>query len=82
MAEYTTQDAVKSAMAGNINDFRSAISDILTDRVRDAIEIKKSEVAASFMSAETEEEDQDLEDVDFESAEEIEGETDDDQEIQ
>ena len=84
MAEYTTQDAVKSAMAGNVNDFRSAISDILTHRVRDAIEIKKSEVAASFMSAETEEEVevQDQSDSDFEPAEEIEGETDDDQEIQ
>jgi hypothetical protein len=81
MAEYTTQDAVRSAMSGNVNDFRSAINDILTDRVRDAIDIKKSEVASTFMSAETDEVEVDDQEDGYESAEEIEGETDVDQEI-
>ena len=81
MAEYTTQDAVKFAMSGNVNDFRSAINDILTDRVRDAIDIKKSEVASTFMSAETDEVEVDDQEDGYESAEEIEGETDVDQEI-
>ena len=81
MAEYTTQDAVRLAMSGNVNDFRSAINDILTDRVRDAIDIKKSEVASTFMSAETDEVEVDDQEDGYESAEEIEGETDVDQEI-
>lgn len=69
MSEYTTQDAVQHAMAGNVSDFKNAVSDILANKVRDAIELKKLEVAQSFMSAEEEEY-------------EIEGETDDDQEVQ
>ena len=81
MVEYTTQDAVRLAMSGNVNDFRSAINDILTDRVRDAIDIKKSEVASTFMSAETDEVEVDDQEDGYESAEEIEGETDVDQEI-
>lgn len=81
MAEYTTQDAVRLAMSGNVNDFRSAINDILTDRVRDAIDIKKSEVASTFMSAETDEVEVDDQEDGYESAEKIEGETDVDQEI-
>jgi len=81
MAEYTTQDAVRLAMSGNVNDFRSVINDILTDRVRDAIDIKKSEVASTFMSAETDEVEVDDQEDGYESAEEIEGETDVDQEI-
>ena len=76
MSDYTTQDAVKFAMDGNVSDFKSVVSDILANKVRDAIDLKKLDVATNFMSAETEEES-------FEEEEyEIEGETDDDQEVQ
>jgi hypothetical protein len=51
MSEYTTKDAVKMAMDGNASGFRDAINDILVDRVRDAVEVKKIEVASSFMSS-------------------------------
>ena len=57
MSDYTTTDAVKHAMAGNIADFKNAVNDILSHKVRDAIELKKLDVAANFMSADVEEED-------------------------
>jgi hypothetical protein len=52
MSEYTSREAIKYAMAGNIKDFQAAVNDILMDRVRDAVELKRIEVAANFMSAE------------------------------
>lgn len=69
MSDYSTQDAVKMAMDGDAHGFQSAINDILMDKVRDAVDLKKIEVASSFMSADSEEEI------------EIEGETDVDQEV-
>ena len=71
MSDYTTQDAVKMAFDGNASGFRDAINDILMDKVKDAVELKKIQVASSFMSAET----------DSEEEYEIEGETDGDQEV-
>jgi hypothetical protein len=50
MAEYTTRDAVRLAFEGNASDFRTAVSDLLMDKVYDAVEIKKHEVAMGFMS--------------------------------
>lgn len=72
MSEYTTQDAIKSAMQGNIADFKSAVNDLLIQKVQDAIEIKKTEVASTFMSTEVDEEEYEID---------TEGETDGDQEI-
>jgi hypothetical protein len=69
MSEYTTKDAVKMAMDGNASGFRDAINDLLMDRVQDAVQVKKLDVAANFMSSESQEE------------LEIEGETDGDQEV-
>jgi hypothetical protein len=56
MTEYTTQDAVKMAMDGDVSGFRSAVSDILMDKIGGAVDAKKISVATSFMSADSEEE--------------------------
>jgi len=69
MSDYTTQDAVKAAMDGDASTFRNAVNDILMDKVHDAVNLKKIEVASSFMSSDSEEE------------VEIQGETDGDQEV-
>jgi hypothetical protein len=57
MSEVTTQDAIKMAMDGNASGFRDAVNDILMDKVRDAVDIKKIEVASTFMSSGLEEDD-------------------------
>lgn len=46
---YTTVDAVNLAADGNVNEFKSAISDIMIDKITSAIEIKKFEVQSNFM---------------------------------
>lgn len=74
MSDYTTTDAVKQAMAGNIADFKTAVNDILANKVRDAIELKKLDVASNFMSAEVDDE-YDFEEEEYEI--DTEGETDD-----
>ena len=51
MADYTTKDAVDFAIDGKSGEFKNAIHDILADRVQSAIEIKKVDVTANFMSA-------------------------------
>ena len=51
MADYTTKDAVDFAIDGKSSEFKSAIHDILADRVQSAIEVKKVEVTANFMNA-------------------------------
>lgn len=53
---HTTRDAVQMAMQGNSKGFQEAINDILTDRVRDALEVKKLEIASNFMTTDVEEE--------------------------
>ena len=69
MSDYTTKDAVKMAMDGDTHGFQTAINDIMMGKVRDAVDLKKIEVASTFMSSESEEE------------EYTEGETDGDQEV-
>lgn len=56
MSDYSTQDAVKMAMDGDAHGFQSAVNDILMDKVRGAVDLKKIEVSSSFMSADSEEE--------------------------
>tara|TARA_Y100001972_G_C7513888_1_gene259530 strand:+ start:324 stop:569 length:246 start_codon:yes stop_codon:yes gene_type:complete len=51
MADYTTKDAVDFAIDGKSSEFKSAIHDILADRVQSAIEVKKVDVTANFMKA-------------------------------
>ena len=55
MAEYTTKDAVNFAVDGNSSEFKNAIHDILADRVQSAIDIKKVDVTANFMSPQEDE---------------------------
>ena len=69
MSEYNTKDAVHMAMDGDAKGFQNAVNDILMDKVRDAVELKKIDVASSFMSPDSEEE------------VEIQGDTDGDQEV-
>ena len=54
MADYTTKDAVDFAIDGKSSEFKSAIHDILADRVQSAIEVKKVDVTANFMKAKDE----------------------------
>lgn len=58
---YTTKDAVKMAMEGSASKFQEAISDLLMDKVRDAVDLKKIEIASSFMSSEMVEEEVEIE---------------------
>lgn len=46
---YTTVDAVNLASDGNVNEFKTAIGDIMLDKITSAIEIKKFEVQSNFM---------------------------------
>jgi hypothetical protein len=42
-------------MSGDAAGFKSAVSDILTAKISDAIEVKKMQVATNFMSSGNEE---------------------------
>ncbi len=50
MSDYTMQDAVQAAYDRNASGFRDAIGSLLLDKIQNAVEIKKHEVAAGFMS--------------------------------
>ena len=50
MADYTTKDAVSYALSGNSGEFKKAIHDLLADKINDAVELKKFDVATTFMS--------------------------------
>ena len=56
MSDYTTQDAIEFAAAGKGAEFKKAVNDLLMDRVRDAVELKRVDVAANFLSVEDDEE--------------------------
>jgi len=56
MSEVTMRDAVISAMEGNPSEFKSSVNTLMMDKIRDAVDIEKMNIAASFMSTETEEE--------------------------
>jgi len=47
----TSIDAVNMAADGDVNGFKSAINDLLTDRVKDAVDLKRFEVQNNFMSS-------------------------------
>ena len=54
MADHTTRDAVQFTLDKNTAKFREAVTDLLTHKISDAVEIKKVEISSQFMSAETE----------------------------
>lgn len=51
MSEYSTDDAVKFALNKDTANFKTAVNDILAQKVSDALELKRVEVAHNFMSA-------------------------------
>ena len=52
----TSMDAVNLAADGDVNGFKSAINDLLMDKVRDAVDVKRYDVQANFMSQDEPEE--------------------------
>jgi len=52
----TSLDAVNLAADGDVNGFKSAINDLLMDKVRDAVDVKRYDVQANFMSQDEPEE--------------------------
>ena len=56
MSEYSTDDAVKFAVNSDAAQFKSAVNDILAQKVSDALEVKRVEVAHSFMEPKVESE--------------------------
>lgn len=47
----TSIDAVNMAADGDVNGFKSAINDMLMDRVKDAVDLKRFDVQNKFMSS-------------------------------
>jgi hypothetical protein len=52
----TSIDAVNMAADGDVNGFKNAINDLLMDKVRDAVDVKRYDVQANFMSQDEPEE--------------------------
>jgi len=50
MSDYTAKDAVELAFNGNVSEFRSVVNDLLLDKVYDAVQMKKYDVAANYMN--------------------------------
>ena len=56
MSDYTTQDMVGFALEKKPEDFKTAFADIMLDKIADALDAKKKEVAATYFDYEAEEE--------------------------
>ena len=54
MSEYSSDDAVKFAVNSDAAQFKAAVNDILAQKVSDALEIKRVEVAHSLMEPKVE----------------------------
>lgn len=54
MTDYTTRDAVQFALNNKNADFKAAISDLLMNKVQDAVNVKSIEVATNFMNPQDE----------------------------
>ncbi len=52
----TSIDAVNMAADGDVNGFKSAINDILLNKVSDAVDVKRFDVQSNFMSQDEPEE--------------------------
>jgi|TARA_A100001388_G_scaffold275851_1_gene262224 hypothetical protein len=50
MTEYSSKDAVEFALSGNSGKFKEAINQMMSDRIAQAVELKKVDVAANFLS--------------------------------
>lgn len=49
MTEYSSKDAVEFALAGNTSKFKDAVNQMMSDKISQAVELKKVDVAANFM---------------------------------
>ena len=56
MSDYSTDDAVKFAIGKDAAQFKTAVNDILSQKISDALELKRVEVAHGFMSPKVESE--------------------------
>lgn len=50
MSEYTTRDAVDFALDKNASEFKSAIADVMMDKISSAIDARKIEVAGTLLT--------------------------------
>jgi hypothetical protein len=46
----TSLDAINMAAEGDVTGFKDVVNDLLMDKIKDAVEIKKHEVSTNFMS--------------------------------
>ena len=70
MKQTTASDAVNALAAGDTNKFRDAVNDMLGTKVKDYLDVKKLDVAQTFLKAqEVEKEEEVTADVDVEDNE-------------
>jgi hypothetical protein len=70
MKQSTASDAVNALAAGDTNKFRDAVNDMLGTKVKDYLDVKKLDVAQTFLKAqEVEKEEEVTADVDIEDNE-------------
>ena len=68
--QTTASDAVNALAAGDTNKFRDAVNDMLGTKVKDYLDVKKLDVAQTFLKAqEVEKEEEVTADVDIEDNE-------------
>jgi len=58
MSEYTTSDMVGFALEKKPEDFKTAFADIMLDKIADAIDAKKQEVAKTYFNYEASDEEE------------------------
>lgn len=74
--KYDLNDLVFAALEQRPSDFEAAFNDLVVDRLRDAVEAKKVEVAQNMYGQEEPEEYQEYEEDEFGAEEDIAGEED------
>jgi len=55
----TSLDAINKAAEGDVSGFKDVVNDLLMDKIKDAVEIKKHEVSTNFMSQQDNQEPED-----------------------
>jgi|TARA_B110000967_G_scaffold198446_1_gene231458 hypothetical protein len=51
----TSLDAINKAAEGDVTGFKDVVNDLLMDKIKDSVEIKKHEVSTNFMSQDNQE---------------------------
>ena len=51
----TSLDAINKAAEGDVTGFKDVVNDLLMDKIKDSVEIKKHEVPTNFMSQDNQE---------------------------